>query len=95
MMDEVNACMGFELKPCPFCGEEAVFFPKRSCPDAAGGLTRRWRFGVGCLACGIALPKTTYSVSVQMKQDGGIEVVEDDRQEAADTWNRRSNDGAE
>lgn len=87
--------MKFDLKPCPFCGGEAIFFPKCSCPNAAAGLTRKWKFGVGCLACGIALPKTTYSFSVQMTNDGGIEVIEDDRQKAADTWNRRSDDGAE
>lgn len=86
-MDEIK------FKPCPFCGGEAIFFPKSSCPIAATGLTRKWEFGVGCLACGIALPKTTYSFSVQMTKDGGIDVIEDDRQEAADTWNRRADNG--
>ena len=83
-MDEIK------LKPCPFCGKEAAFFSKCCCPKAAAGLTRKWEFGVGCLACGIALPTTTYSFAVQMKKDGGIEIIEDDRQEAADTWNRRA-----
>lgn len=94
-VDKVNVCMGFDLKPCPFCGGEVIFFPKCNCPNAAGGLTRSREFGVGCLACGIALPKSTYRLSVQMAKDGSIEVIEDDRQEAADTWNRRSNNGAE
>lgn len=89
MMDKVNVCMGFDLKPCPFCGGEAFFLTKVSCHYAAGGLTRSWEFGVGCLACGMALPKSTYRLSVQMAKDGSIEVIEDDRQEAADTWNRR------
>lgn len=82
-----------ELKPCPFCGEEAIFFTKVSCPYATGGLTRSWEFGVGCLTCGIALPKSTYRLSVQMTKDGSIEVIKDDRQEAADAWNRRVDNG--
>ncbi len=89
MVDKVNACKGVDLMPCPFCGGEAIFFPKVSCPNAAGGLTRSWEFSVGCLACGITLPKETYRFSVQMGKDGSINVIEDDRQEAADAWNRR------
>ncbi len=81
-----------KLKPCPFCGGEAIFFSKCSCPNAASGLTRSWEFGAGCLACGIALPKSTYRFSVQMAKDGSIEVIEDDRQEAAGSWNRRCGD---
>ena len=89
MVDKINACKGVDLVLCPFCGGEVIFFPKCSCPNAASGLTRSWEFGVGCLVCGIALPKSTYRFSVQMTKDGSIDVIEDDRQEAADVWNRR------
>lgn len=89
MVDKINACKGVDLVLCPFCGGEVMFFPKCSCPNAASGLTRSWEFGVGCLVCGIALPKSTYRFSVQMTKDGSIDVIEDDRQEAADVWNRR------
>ena len=86
-MDEIK------LKPCPFCGKEAAFFSKCCCSKAATGLTRKWEFGVGCLACGIALPNTSYSFSLQMAKDGSIRYIDDDRQEAADTWNRRADNG--
>lgn len=89
MVDKINACKGVDLVLCPFCGGEVIFFPKCSCPNAASGLTRSWEFGVGCLVCGIALPKSTYRFSVQMTKNGSIDVIEDDRQEAADVWNRR------
>lgn len=93
MVDKVNACKGIDLRPCPFCGGEALFFVKVSCPNAVGGFTRSWEFGVGCLGCGITLPKDTYRFSVQMINDGSINVIEDDRQKAADTWNKRAEHG--
>ena len=89
-MDEIK------LKPCPFAGEKrgrSEFLSNEYLDQCGSWLTRKWEFGVGCLACSIALQKTTYSFSVQMTKDGGIEFIEDDRQEAADTWNRRAEHG--
>ena len=61
--------------------------------DGARGETRMWHFGIGCTECNIRLPRSDYKLSVQMGRDGEIHILEDDRQEASDLWNRRAEHG--
>lgn len=78
-----------ELKPCPFCGGEAKIVPKIF---SARGISRGWLFGVYCSNCDIALPKTDYRLEIQLDDLGGIMLLDDERQEAIEAWNRRATD---
>lgn len=85
-----NECMSLPpLKPCPFCGGKAEFFTKTI---SANGTLRGWNFGICCTRCDITTPKIHYVVKVKLADSGRIEVVEDERQDAADAWNRRAED---
>lgn len=86
-MDEIK------LKPCPFCGGLSAMFTRVGDADGARGETRMWHFGIGCTECNIRLPRSDYKLAVQMGRDGEIHILEDDRQEAADLWNRRAENG--
>lgn len=61
--------------------------------DGARGATRVWHFGIVCTECTIRLPRSDYKLAVQMGRCGEIQILEDDRQEAADLWNRRADNG--
>ena len=82
-----------ELRPCPFCGAQAAMFTRVGDADGVRGETRVWHFGIGCTECNVRLPRSDYKLSVQMGRCGGIQILEDDRQEAADVWNRRAGNG--
>lgn len=86
-MDEIK------LKPCPFCGGVSAIFTRVGDADGARRDTRMWHFGIGCTECNIRLPRSDYKLAVQMGRDGEIHILEDDRQEAADLWNRRAENG--
>jgi len=79
------------LKPCPFCGGEAIYktlskFTRNNGKDFVVGYT----FAVGCKECYISLPKT-YSVDFLMNTKGEIIPNTDDREKAQEQWNRRAN----
>lgn len=82
-----------ELKPCPFCGGEAAVIANVGCAGAARGDYRAWEFGVVCLDCNISLPRHNYRLSARLAKCGRIVVEQDERQEAADLWNRRADNG--
>lgn len=79
----------YKLKPCPFCGGDAIFFQKAY---AVSNSTRGWVFTVRCKKCGVALPKTNYVIEVNLGDSGEIKIATDERQQAAEAWNRRVND---
>lgn len=79
-----------ELKPCPFCGGTAKFFTKVSC---SSGVTRGWEFGIFCVKCSVASPKTNYRLEVQLDTDGEVITTIDERLLAIEAWNRRVSDG--
>ena len=79
-----------ELKPCPFCGGEAMFL--RSAYSMRG-TARGWEFGVCCKKCGAKLERTDYKIEVDFDCFGELKTVVDERQQAADAWNRRTSDG--
>lgn len=80
-MDEIK------LKPCPFCGGVAEFFATR---NYGKGTKRGWNFGICCVDCMVALPKTDFSVVVDLACSGEIVLGPDEREKAAQMWNRRA-----
>lgn len=81
--------MSKELKPCPFCGGEAMFLTvtNKSSHSAVGVM-----FEIKCTKCGTKFPKS-YECEMYMDQDGGIRTGKDERMKAIADWNRRVNDG--
>lgn len=77
----------FELKHCPFCGGEAKFFTKTF---SQNGISRGWEFGVFCTGCDVQTPRSDYKVEITFESNGEIKNTTDERQLAADTWNRRA-----
>lgn len=86
-MDEIK------LKPCPFCGGEAAMIANTGCIEAAHGEYRAWEFCVMCIGCNISLPRRNYRLAVKLDKCGEIVVMQDERKEAADLWNRRADNG--
>ena len=81
--------MSESLKPCPFCGGNAMFLTIRNKPlHSDVGVM----FKIKCMKCGIELLKS-YECEMYMDQDGGIRTGKDERTKAITDWNRRANDG--
>lgn len=80
----------YKLKRCPFCGGEARFFSKLY---SARGDMRGWEFGVYCTKCDITSPVTNYKLEYEFLSSGEIKALVDDRQRAANDWNRRVGNG--
>lgn len=78
----------YELKHCPFCGGEAKFFTRTFFQK---GVSRGWEFGVFCTQCDVQTPRIDYKVEISFESNGEIKTTTDERQLAADTWNRRTN----
>lgn len=76
------------LKPCPFCGNMPIFKAKsNSSRDTRKGC----EFTIFCQGCGIELPKTySFEIEFDLANPYGIKVVADEREEAVETWNRRT-----
>lgn len=75
-----------ELKPCPFCGHDAEFLINAT---SASGTERGWLFGICCKYCGATTPKRNYIIKAKFCADGQIHIVDDNRKEAIEVWNRR------
>lgn len=77
---------GIKLNPCPFCGGEAIFkvsgaFSSNHC---AG-----FSFFVGCGDCGVVLSEK-FEIDLIMDDNGKIVSTADEREKAAELWNRRA-----
>ena len=72
-----------ELKPCPFCGGTARF-EKILVKSNVGCDVYAWH--VVCYDCGV---KTFAKGDEAIRDDKGIRLIEDGRQEAIAAWNRR------
>ncbi|MDO5785566.1 MAG: Lar family restriction alleviation protein [Eubacteriales bacterium] len=75
-----------ELKPCPFCGGEAII--STSSHDSSHYCVG-FVFGIECTECGIQLPGR-FKVEFSLRDDGEINILNDERQTAAGLWNRRA-----
>lgn len=81
-----------ELKRCPFCGGKAVYVTKN---NVSGHHCVGFDYTVVCGDCGVRLPER-YEIRFSLSENGGLNVLNDGRQIAADRWNRRAGeDGAE
>lgn len=76
-----------ELKPCPFCEGEALLLIKGSLER---GTTRGWEFGIYCSECNVTTAKTNYRLEIKLGDLGHITEIVDERQMAAEAWNRRA-----
>ena len=74
-----------ELKNCPFCGKEAVFKVTSKCSSASDiGIG----FTVGCPQCKVFLSQN-FQIRFRLYYDGSISTPVDERDDAAEAWNRR------
>ena len=77
-----------ELKNCPFCGGEAEFSVK-----TLNGVLKFnfWEFRICCSECNLTSPKT-YKLGAILNEFGDFKIAIDERNEAIEAWNRRTND---
>lgn len=73
-----------ELKTCPFCGGKAQFVAEAGCSDST-----KIFFHIKCKDCEVTYPKR-YKIKMRLSGDGEVVYDVDERQNAADDWNRRS-----
>ena len=81
--------MSEELKPCPFCGGNAMFLTitNKSSHSNVGVM-----FKIKCMKCETELPKS-YECEMYMDQNGCIRTGKDQLTKATTYWNRRASDG--
>lgn len=81
--------MGQKLNPCPCCGGNAVYFDSKKTFELWDIV---FHFTIMCRKCGLQLPDDKYVLRIGMAKNGDISIKKDDRQKAAEDWNRRMND---
>lgn len=75
-----------KLKPCPFCGREAVFVIKS---HSSSHRDVGFNFFIQCSKCYTRLPQE-YSLTLRLDEDGNISTTSDGRKDAEEAWNRRA-----
>lgn len=76
-----------KLKPCPFCGGEAVFVTR------SVGYGRRcaiFNFEISCKSCLAKAPEAYGSIEIYLDQNGEVAMYKDERSKAIEAWNRRA-----
>ena len=77
--------MGDNLKPCPFCGKEAII-QKKSSGQGNGEYTAS--FFIGCDSCKIGFTRE----STFVLDCDEVSFIRNGYEEAKELWNRRVND---
>ena len=77
--------MGDKLKPCPFCGKEAII-QKKSSGQGNGEYTAS--FFIGCDSCKIGFTRE----STFVLDCDEVSFIRNGYEEAKELWNRRAND---
>lgn len=76
-----------KLKPCPFCGGKAIFQTRSTIHSSFYG--PGYEFRIKCSKCGMSSGKNEYMISMYFDEDGNVGFRIDQREEAAQEWNRR------
>lgn len=80
--------MSEKLLPCPFCGGEARFI------QTAYGTTNlnsvSLSFSIRCVKCSATAPNAMGKIAINLLEDGTLNAWRDDREKAAEAWNRRA-----
>ncbi len=77
-----------ELKPCPFCGGQAIF---RTIGNISNTIGFGCKFQIVCKECGLVYPKK-YSILFKMNEDGELTPLlgsEDVISNAIKDWDER------
>lgn len=75
--------MEYRLASCPFCKKPAKF---HLISHGRGGNTAGFDFDIKCTNCGVSTPKT-YSLLLELRDNGDLVVIEDGRERAMKDWN--------
>ena len=78
-----------ELKPCPFCGGEAVFVTRSI---GHGGGCAIFDFQISCTSCEVKVPESYGCIEFYLDEYGEIKALKDGRPKALEAWNRRASD---
>lgn len=75
-----------KLKPCPFCGGRAIIstLNNNSTYNCVGFV-----FRIECEKCGIQNMRR-FNVEFSLRDDGEINIFNDEREAAVEMWNRRA-----
>lgn len=85
--------MSNELKPCPFCGGEAII--EQTAYGTADLSSVRLSFAIRCKRCGASAPNACGYIAINLSNNGELNAWHDDRNPATAAWNRRANDEAD
>lgn len=78
-----------ELKPCPFCGGEAYY---TTLSNDSNNSNVGFTFEIACKECKTTYPKR-YTIKIVLSNTGELESYIDGREQAAEDWNRRFDNG--
>ena len=78
--------MSKELKPCPFCGGEAVFIVRA---NKSSHYSVGFSFEIECSDCGLKLPQM-FITDFSLTEHGEINLLTDERGKAITAWNNRT-----
>lgn len=76
-----------KLKPCPFCNGKAIY---HTVANINSNHSVGFTFEIECEDCGVGLP-SRFNVDFSLTEDGEINVLNDMRSLAINTWNTRTN----
>lgn len=74
-----------KLKPCPFCGGEAVYVTSS---NNSSHCCVGFDFEVKCKECKVGIPGR-YEMKFYLGENGELKILADERPKAAERWNRR------
>lgn len=80
-----------QLKPCPFCGNDAEVKQTGYGTESLNSV--KLSFRIECAKCGATAPGASGYISINLSHSGGLNTWHDDRESAIEAWNRRADNG--